>query len=214
MAISSATDAIAAKVASVSGWRANIAITPTSRSSTTSGYPAKATMPSSLSPLLVAHTGVAHDGVRQVGLPLLGDQADLVLADRNPAVRPVQVRVHPGAGPQFQNGICLVEHPDAGERPAQVLHQRHGATVEHRPQVIRLNQRLPDCRIQGEEAHPFGQRRLVPLAFGDVPEDQHAAGDVASLIPNRGRTVVDRAFGPVLGRSARCGCASPTIVPS
>ena len=70
-----------------------------------------------LRPLLVAHTGVAHDGVGQVRLPLLGDQADLVLADRDPAVRAVQVRVHPGAGPQFQDVLGLVRASRRGRTP-------------------------------------------------------------------------------------------------
>ena len=46
IAIRSATDSSICKVNSVRGWRANIAITPMTRPSTSSGYPAKATIPS------------------------------------------------------------------------------------------------------------------------------------------------------------------------
>ena len=151
-----------------------------------------------LGPLLVAHTGVAHHGVGQVGFALLGDQADLVLADRNPAVRAVQVRVQPGAGPEFENVVLRVQGPDAGEGPVQVVHQRLGAALEHRPKAVALDERLPDRRIQGEQAHPLAQRRLGALPLADVPEDQHAPDDVASGVPDRGGAVVNRALRAVL----------------
>ena len=152
-----------------------------------------------LRPLLVADTGIAHDGVGQVRLPLLGDQADLVLADRNPAVRAVQVRVHPGAGPQFENVVGLRSASRCGRRPRPDASTSASAQrLEHRPQAVPLDERLADRRIQGEEPHSLVQRRLGSLPFCDVPKDQHAAEDVALLVPDRGGAVVNRALRPVL----------------
>ena len=96
-----------------------------------------------LRPPLVAHTGIDRHGVGQVRPPLLGDQADLVLADRNPAVRAVQVGVQPGAGLEFENVPLGVERPDAGEGPVQVAHQGLGTALEHGPQLVGLNECRP-----------------------------------------------------------------------
>jgi hypothetical protein len=44
-------------------------------------------------PLPVAHAGIIRDVVGEMGLPLLGDQADLEGTDRNPAMVAIQVGV-------------------------------------------------------------------------------------------------------------------------
>ena len=74
-----------------------------------------------------------------------------------------------------------------------------GTPLEHRPQAVALNERRPDRRIQGEQPHPLVQRRLGSLPLADVPEDQHAADDVALGVPDRGGAVVNRPLRPVLG---------------
>jgi len=56
-----------------------------------------------LRPAGVADAGIAADSVRQVGLPFLGDQADLELANRHAPVGTVEVRVEARAGLQLQH---------------------------------------------------------------------------------------------------------------
>ncbi len=65
-------------------------------------------------------------------------------------MRTVQVRVQPGARPQFEYAVRLVERPDAGERCVEMFDQPLGAPLEHRSKFVALNERLTDRRIQGE----------------------------------------------------------------
>ena len=98
---------------------ANVAMTPTSRSSTTSGYPANATIPSRLRPGRIADPRIVQHVVRQVGLALGGDAPDLQRPDRHPRVAAVDVRVLAGARLQLQRLPRVVDQPDARERHPQ-----------------------------------------------------------------------------------------------
>jgi hypothetical protein len=62
-----------------------------------------------------------------------------------------------------------------------------------------LDKGLAHRRVQRQEPDPLVQRRLRLLPFRDVPEDQHAAKDVALVVPDRGGTVVNRALRAVFG---------------
>ncbi len=147
-------------------------------------------------PRVVAHLGVVLDVVGQVGLPLLGDPADLELADGHPAVRAVQVRVQPLAGPQFQHPPGLVERPDAGEGRVEVSDQGPGTPAEHCRQFVALDDRLPDVGRERRQELPFGPLDLDLLAGRNVGEHDHSPFDLALPAQRRGG-VVDRERGAV-----------------
>ena len=98
--------------------------------------------------------------------------------------------------------------------PSRCFDQRLGTPLEHRPKAVALDERFADRRIQGEEAQPLAQRRLVPLPLGDVPEDQHAARRcrparfrIGAALSSIGRSVPSFEIRTVW-------LASPTILPS
>ena len=166
-----------------------------------------------LRPLLVAHTGIDRHGVGQVRPPLLGDQADLVLADRNPAVRAVQVGVQPGAGLEFENVPLGLSVQMRAKAPCRWSTSASAQRWSIGRELVGLNERRPDRRIQRQEPHPLVQRRLGSLPLADVPEDQHAADDAAPGVPDRGGAVVNGRSLPSLAIRT-VWFASPTITPS
>ena len=73
---------------------------------------------------------VADDLIGQVGLSLLGDQADLELADRHSGMGTVQVGVQARAGLEFEDVPLRANRPDARERRVQVPHDGLGAALQ------------------------------------------------------------------------------------
>jgi hypothetical protein len=112
-----------------------------------------------------------------VRLALGGDHADLELADGDSAVRPVRVRVHPGARLQHQNLLRLVERPDAREGRVEVAHHGLGAQAQHAARLRFLREREADVRAEHRGARTIRQRLLVALAPRDVLKvDREAVG--------------------------------------
>lgn len=74
-------------------------------------------------PRLVADSRVVEDRVGQVGGALGRDQTDLVHADRDAAVRAVEVRVQAGARTQHESVVRAVVDPDPRERRAEPDHR-------------------------------------------------------------------------------------------
>ena len=72
------------------------------------GIAAEGHHPLPLCPVLVIDTGVAEDAIGEVGRALLGDEADLELTDFHPAMGPVEVRIHAGAGLQLQDLLLVI----------------------------------------------------------------------------------------------------------
>jgi hypothetical protein len=122
-----------------------------------------------------------------VGLPLPGDQPDLVPAHGHPAVSAVGVRVQAGAGLQFQNALRLVQRPDAGEGPAQVPDHRLGALPEHVRQAVAPAQGQPDIPAECRQAQLLLEALLGPLAL-DGPGEY--VGDRTEEAPLRGQRLV------------------------
>ena len=121
-------------------------------------------------PFLLRHTGITLHTVGQMGLSFLGDLADLELAERNPTMRPVEVSVQPGAGLQVEGGKRLVQSPDAGKGPVEVLDQRLGAGLQHGPQRSITGQSNTDLGLKSGMAQPLRRCALRFLTVGDVAQ--------------------------------------------
>ena len=104
--------------------------------------------PLALCPLLVEDMRIAHHLVGEMGTTLLGDQADLV-------VRPVDLRVHAGAGLQLEDAGGFVEDPNAGECHVEVAHQCVGAELQRLAQALPSRQRAPHVGGQLGQAGPL-----------------------------------------------------------
>ena len=152
-------------------------------------------------PLRVAHVRVVGDGVGQVRPPARGDPADLVIADTDAAVRPVQVGVEPGAGPEL-------EHP-ADSSSVQIR-----AKAASRCRTIASAERCRTSRgVSARQGHrhvgasaasrPRSACLLGPLALGDVAEDQDRPDRGPGLVPDGRGAVVDGPLGPVPGDEDR-----------
>ena len=95
------------------------------------------------------------------GPPLPGDPADLELADRDAGVRPVDVGVQPGAGPEFEDVARLVERPDPGERAVEVADGHLGAAAEHLAERRALGEGEADVAAELGEPRLLGDRRFL-----------------------------------------------------
>ena len=116
-------------------------------------------------PLLVVDLRIAHDLVGDMGTALLGDHADLELSERHPAVRPVDMRVHAGAGLQLQGAGGVVEGPNPGERHVEVAHHGLDAELQRLAQARASGQCDPDIGRQLRQPRPLEQGRLRPAAL-------------------------------------------------
>ncbi len=112
----------------------------------------------SFRPCLIAHPGIADHRMGQMGLALLRDAPDLLLADPNSAVPAVQVGVHPRARLKNQDVRSLLERPDASERRAQVVDDRLAAAAESEPQIMPLHQGRAHIGAQPRQPFALGQR--------------------------------------------------------
>ena len=154
-------------------------------------------------PFLVRHARIGDEIVRQVGLPFLGDQADLERADGYAAVGPVDMRVEPGAGLEHEHLSLRVQGPDAGERTVQVLDHAPGTAFQGVGQGIALGHGRSDFRTHCQQPHAFGELGLGLPAGGDVAEDQNRAGHLPILAANRRGTIVDGSLFAVAGNQGR-----------
>ena len=213
-AISSATDAIASRVASDSGLRANIAMTPTSRSSTTSGYPAKATMPSRSRPLLVARHGGrrrrrwsgAASAPGRSGRsctcrpePGCAGRPGACTARRWPAVR--------GRRPGRRASRCG-RTPRPGVRPAP--RRTAGASPQGRPPgpaPPRPPHSAASSRTRSSSAASLRFRSLMSRKTSTLPTTLPPASRIGAAESSIGRSVPSLAIRTVW-------FASPTITPS
>ena len=129
-----------------------------------------------LGPLLISHARVADDGIGQVRLALLGDQSDLELADGDPAMGTVKVRVHSAAGDQQQCLALVVDEPDAGKCRSQVPHQAVSAALEHGLEIASADQRVADLAGHRRDTASLFDQPLVLLSVGDVAHEanEHA----------------------------------------
>src|SRR5215471_13462795 len=82
------------------------------------------------------HAWIARNVVGEMGLLLSGNQADLQVSDRDPAVCPIQTRVHPRARLQLQHAFILVQNPDSGEGRVEVTNDSLCASAQNLRQVV------------------------------------------------------------------------------
>ena len=107
----------------------------------------------------VADVRIVGHVVGQQRLAVAGDAPDLEVADLDPAMGPVEMRVHPGARLQEQHVFRFVEGPHPGERSVQVFDQPLDATPEN------CRQRLGAAEMDADLAAHGGE----PLGFGGLP---------------------------------------------
>ena len=138
-------------------------------------------------PHLVAHTRIALDGVGQMRMAFLSNQPDLVLADRNPTVRAVEVRVQPGAGPKFQHVILGIERPDAGEGPVQMPHHRLSAVVQHFGERVALRKAQTHVFNEDGELDLLLGGVLIPLPLRPVAHDLGETPELSAFVPQGGQ---------------------------
>src|SRR4029077_10750779 len=93
------------------------------------------------SPVTVAQMRIVDDVVRDIGCSLLGDAADVQVADRNETMRTIDVRVHSCAGFELEESSILRRDPDAGECGAYVLDDAFEAGLKHPSQGVVRGQR-------------------------------------------------------------------------
>ncbi len=120
-------------------------------------------------PRLLGHPRVAHDPVRQVGRPLRGDLADLELADRDPGMGAINMRIEAGAGAELEAFGVVLESPDPGEGASQVPDRGLGAAAEHRVEGRLDLDRSNDVASIFSQPELFGERSLGPRPIGDLP---------------------------------------------
>jgi hypothetical protein len=72
-------------------------------------------------PLFVPDAWISHDGVREMGLPLLRNQTNLELPYWHTAMGAMYVGAHPCTRLQLQDIVRLIERPNTGKRGIQVL---------------------------------------------------------------------------------------------
>ena len=116
-----------------------------------------------LGPILIADTGVADDGVREMRSSLLGDQADLEPADRNPAVGAVQVRVLPALACSSRTSSLELSVQMRANAPSRCSTSDPAQALERVPERVAFGQSRPDIGPQGQQPHPLGQFRRALL---------------------------------------------------
>ena len=82
----------------------------------------------SCGPLLVVHARIADHGVGEVWSAFLRDKPDLERADRNAAVRTVEMRIEARARLELER-LPLAHQPEAGEGSTEMNHHRLGAVL-------------------------------------------------------------------------------------
>ena len=81
-------------------------------------------------PFLIAHFGIADDGVGQVRLAIPRDAPNLELSERDLSMRAVQMRVQAGTRLQLEHVLAFVEGPDSGKGGPQMRDERLGALLQ------------------------------------------------------------------------------------
>src|SRR5215471_18967568 len=89
----------------------------------------------SLGPVVIADSGIVLHIIRQMRLSFPGNQSDLHMADRNPAVAAIELRVYPRARLQLQLAAFVLQGPNAGEGSIQMPDQCIGAFIQNPPQI-------------------------------------------------------------------------------
>ena len=112
-------------------------------------------------------------GRSQQRCPLLGDRPHRQNADRHLCLRTIELRVGARARLELEHPLAVVQRPDPGESPVEMLHQRFSALLEHGAQLGAAGQ---------DEADGGGQRcHSARIVLGLLPRP--------NLLLERGRAV-------------------------
>src|SRR5262245_51624445 len=102
-------------------------------------------------PFLVMNEWFTRDVVGQIWPREHGEMADFLGSDGDAAVRSVQMRVHSGAGVEFENAFFLVHEPDSRECRVYILDDRLSASLQHvGKRHVRLIQNFRYLRAKAE----------------------------------------------------------------
>ena len=141
--------------------------------------------PFSPRPFLIAHFGIADDGVGQVRLAILRDAPNLELSDRDPSMRAVQMRVEARARLQLEHAFAFVEGPDSGKGGPEMRDERLGALLQGMGERVGVGQRQSDGRAQRRQLRALADLLLGAFAFGDVLLDVDEVLDLALRVAHR-----------------------------
>ena len=119
--------------------------------------------------IMIAEIGIRHDRIGQARLSLLGDQANLSLADADTGVRAIELGIKSRACLQLQK-VIITERPDPGQRGVEMADDGLAAVLEDAGCLIALGQGNGDVGRQGCEPSSLGQRGLRLLLLGEVAQ--------------------------------------------
>ena len=141
--------------------------------------------PFSSRPLLIAHFGIADDGVGQVRLAIPRDAPNLELSERDLSMRAVQMRVEARTRLQFEHAFAFVEGPDSGKGGPEMGDERLGALLQGMGERVAIGQRQANGRAQRRQLRALAELLLGALALRDVLLDSDEVADLALQIPHR-----------------------------
>ena len=141
--------------------------------------------PFSSRPFLIAHFGIADDGVGQVRLAIPRDPPDLELSERDPSMRAVQMRVEARTRLQLEHAFAFVEGPDSGKGGPEMRDERLGAPLQGMGERVAVGQRQSDGRTQRRQLRALADLLLGAFALRDVLLDVDEVADLALRVPHR-----------------------------
>jgi hypothetical protein len=100
-----------------------------------------------------------------------GNAAYFELADGNPAMSAVKMRVHARAGFKLEDARARFESPNAGEGGTQVLHQQFCTMLDHLGQLITAGEGAGDIGSQGGHACAVGELAAQTGLPGEIEND-------------------------------------------
>src|SRR5215468_2300845 len=136
---------------------------------------------------------------------LPGNRADLQISDWDPAVRPIQTRVHARARLQLQHAFTLAQRPDSGEGRVEVTNDSLRASAQNLPQVDRLgkssayissNTRLADQRVLRSFSILDVERGHIPAVDVSLRIEQRVVADqeptIFAVLPEHTLLIFER----------------------